>query len=373
MRRESDWRTRDNPLHLDLFECSSQSLSSSASSSTLDMALNDEENVRRRLSDYARPVLQRPVTRIHAPLARNANFRIDSHVMSMLPIFHGKPSEDPYRHVDDISQVCEINQIHNVLADVMKMKLFPATLRDRDKDWFLKLGKEFTSWTEMEEEFLRKYYSVGKTTSVRKAMREFTQGQSETFHEAWERLRDLTRECPHHGVSNHEITHIFYDGLGPQDRYLLDAAGDGTFMSKFEDEAMDLIEIVAENSHHNAKKPFRRDATPKGGLIDAKSVETGMFLEKIDKMTEVQNILLDRFHIRNGSEGLAPVALQEASPCAHCSRLDHVEMDCLIMEIQGQDMYRQDPPGGQIQQGRPNYQGTYPNYFNNPVYNPMQQ
>ena len=131
MRRESDWRTRDNPLHLDLFEHSSQSLSSSASSSTLDMALNDEGNVRRRLSDYARSVLQRPVTRIHAPLTRNANFRIDSHVMSMLPIFHGKPSEDPSRHVDELSQVCEINQIHNVSTDVMKMKLFPTTLRDR--------------------------------------------------------------------------------------------------------------------------------------------------------------------------------------------------------------------------------------------------
>ena len=114
MRRESDWRTRDNPLHLDLFERSSQSLSSSASSSTLDMALIDKGNVRRRLSDYARPVLQRPITRIHAPLARNANFRIDS---------HGKPSEDPNRHVDKLSQVCEINQIHNVSTDVMKMKL----------------------------------------------------------------------------------------------------------------------------------------------------------------------------------------------------------------------------------------------------------
>ena len=54
--------------------------------------------------------------------------------MSMLPIFHGKPSEDPYRHVDKLSQVREINQIHNASADVMKMKLFPATLRDRAKD-----------------------------------------------------------------------------------------------------------------------------------------------------------------------------------------------------------------------------------------------
>ena len=67
---------------------------------------------------------------------------------------------------------------------MIKMKLFPSTLRDRAKDWFLKLGKEFISWTEMEEEFLRKYYSIRKTTSVRKAIREFTQGSSETFHEA---------------------------------------------------------------------------------------------------------------------------------------------------------------------------------------------
>ena len=99
-----------------------------------------------------------------------------------------------------------------------------------------------------------------------------------------------------------------------------------------------------------------------------------MLLEKIDKMAKVHNLLLDWFHIRNGFEGLATVALQEASTCAHCSRLDHVEMDCRIMAIQGQGMYRQCPPGGQSQQGRPNYQVTYPTYFNNHVYhNPMQQ
>ena len=217
MRRRTAWRLQNNPLEIDLFERSSQSLDTTESDITetninvdpaepVEMARNDEENARKRLSDYARPVLKRPVTRIYAPLTGGANFRIDSHVMSMLPIFHGKPSEDPYRHVDELCQVCEINHLQNVLADTMKMKLFPATLRDRAKDWFLKLGKEFTSWTEMEEEFLRKYYSIGKTTSIRKAIHEFTQGTSETFHKAWERLRDLTRECPHHGVSNYELT-----------------------------------------------------------------------------------------------------------------------------------------------------------------------
>ena len=115
-------------------------------------------------------------------------------------------------------------------------------------------------------------------------------------------------------MSNHKLTQIFYDGLGPQDRYLLDAASGGTFMSKYEDDTMELIETMAENSHHNAAKPFGRGAMPK--MIDAKSAETGMLLERIDKMAEVQNLLLDRLNIHNGSEGLAPVSLQEASPCA---------------------------------------------------------
>ena len=199
------------------------------------------------------------------------------------------------------------------------------------------------------EKFLRKYYSVGKTTSVRKVIQEFTQGTSETFHEAWERLRDLTRECPHHGLSNHELMQIFYDGLGPRDRYPLDAASGGTFMSKYEDDTMELIEKVAENSHHNAAKPFGRGAMSK--TIDAKSAKMGMPLERIDKMAEVQNLLLDRLNIRNGFEGLAPVSVQEASPCATCSRFDHVELDCPVMAIQGQGMHRKGPSGGLTQQG----------------------
>ena len=86
-------------------------------------------------------------------------------------------------------------------------------------------------------------------------------------------------------MSNHKLIQIFYDGLGPQDRYLLDAASGGTFMSKYEDDAMELIETMTENSHHNAEKPFGRSAMPKS--IDAKLAETGMLLERIKKMIEV--------------------------------------------------------------------------------------
>ena len=107
----------------------------------------------------------------------------------------------------------------------------------------------------------------------------------------------------------------------------------------------------------------------KGNLIDAKSEETSMLLDKIDKIAEVQNLLLDRLNIHNGCEGLAPVSLQEASPCANCSRFDHIKLDCLIMAIKGQAMYRQGLSGGLSHQGRPSYLSSYLKYYNNPIFN----
>ena len=138
-------------------------------------------------------------------------------------------------------------------------------------------------------------------------------------------------------------------------------------MRKYKEDAMELIETVTNNSHHIAAKPFGRGAMPK--MIDAESAEIGMLLERIDKMAQVLNLLLDRLNIWNGSEGLAPISLQEASTCANCSRFYQIELDCPVMAIQGQNMFRQGPSGGPTQQGRPNYLGTYPSYYKTPIFN----
>ena len=103
-------------------------------------------------------------------------------------------------------------------------------------------------------------------------------------------------------MSKHELMQTIYDGLSQQDRYLLDATSGNTFMTKYDDDASELSKTMVENGHHNAAKPFRRGAMPKGQLINAKSTETGMLLERIDKMAEVQNVLLDRLNIRNNYE-----------------------------------------------------------------------
>ena len=329
------------------------------------------EIVRRRLNDYARLVVERQTTRVNAPVRRGANFKIDSHILGLLPTFHGLPSEDPYRHMDKFSQVCKFNQFHNVPSETVKMCFFPFTLKERVKEWFFTLGREFDSWRDMEDTFLRKYYSVGKTSAVRRAIREFSQGSGEVFYEAWERLRDLLRQYPHHGIPKHEITQIFYDGLGAPDRYLLDAASGGTFMSKYADEALELIELVAENSHHHAAKSFKRRSAPaKEGMLDAKAVETSMLLDKTKKLTDAHNLIMDSLKIRSSSDALAPVSHRDVSPCSHCSSFEHVELDCPVMEIQGPFLFRPNPTTypSLRQAGRSNYQNQGYASFHNPSY-----
>ena len=135
--------TTKNALYEDLFDTSVNSIALSEASSDPVPALATPARgelmdaplltkiVRRRLIDYARLVIQRQTTRVNAPLQRGANFKIDSHILGLLPTFHGLPSDDPYRHVDEFSQVCEFNQFHNVPSETAKMRFFPFTVKER--------------------------------------------------------------------------------------------------------------------------------------------------------------------------------------------------------------------------------------------------
>ena len=73
-------------------------------------------------------------------------------------------------------------------------------------------------------------------------------------------------------------------------------------MIKYESDAMELIETMVENNQYNATKPFGQGAMLRGHMIDTKSAETTMLLDRIHKMEDVQNLLLDRLNIRNDYE-----------------------------------------------------------------------
>nr|GEZ32604.1 reverse transcriptase domain-containing protein [Tanacetum cinerariifolium] len=64
---------------------------------------------------------------------------------------------------------------------------------------------------------------------------------NETFNEAWERFKDLLRQCPHHGFSELHQLDTFYNALNPNDQDVLDSAAGGNFLDKIPRECLSII------------------------------------------------------------------------------------------------------------------------------------
>nr|GEV01440.1 reverse transcriptase domain-containing protein [Tanacetum cinerariifolium] len=62
------------------------------------------------------------------------------------------------------------------------------------------------------------------------------------FNEAWERFKDLLRQCPHHGFSELHQLDKFYNALNPNDQDTLDSATGGNFLDKIPRECLSIIE-----------------------------------------------------------------------------------------------------------------------------------
>nr|GEU90440.1 hypothetical protein [Tanacetum cinerariifolium] len=65
---------------------------------------------------------------------------------------------------------------------------------------------------------------------------------NEMFNEAWERFKDLLRQCPHHGFSELHQLDTFYNALNPNDQDALYSAAGGNFLDKYPRECLSIIE-----------------------------------------------------------------------------------------------------------------------------------
>ncbi|KAL6350662.1 hypothetical protein AAG906_028114 [Vitis piasezkii] len=58
---------------------------------------------------------------------------IRPHIVPLLPTFHGMESENPYAHIKEFEEVCNTFQEGGASINLMRLKLFPFTLKDKAK------------------------------------------------------------------------------------------------------------------------------------------------------------------------------------------------------------------------------------------------
>ncbi|KAG7533277.1 Retrotransposon gag domain [Arabidopsis thaliana x Arabidopsis arenosa] len=221
------------------------------------------------------------------PPVQNNNFEIKSGLISMIQgnKFHGLPMEDPLDHLDNFDRLCSLTKINGVSEDGFKLRLFPFSLGDKAHQWEKTLPPDsITSWDDCKTAFLTKFFSNSRTARLRNEISSFTQKQSESICEAWERFKGYTIQCPHHGFKKASLLSTLYRGVLPKIRMLLDTASNGNFLNKDVEEGWELIENLAL-SDGNYNEDF--DRSNRGiGDPDAKHNK---------EMIQVLNDKLDKF------------------------------------------------------------------------------
>nr|GEY18332.1 retrovirus-related Pol polyprotein from transposon TNT 1-94 [Tanacetum cinerariifolium] len=90
--------------------------------------------------------------------------------------------------------------------------------------------------------FINQFFPPSKTTYLRNEITNFLQKPIETYNEAWERFKDLLRQCPHHGFLELHQLDTFYNVINPNDQDALDSAAGGIFLDKIPRECLSIIE-----------------------------------------------------------------------------------------------------------------------------------
>ncbi|RZC57951.1 hypothetical protein C5167_005246 [Papaver somniferum] len=200
------------------------------------------------LKDYMFPTRTNRASCIKLP-ATTANFEIKPSILQMIPIFLGKDDENPYFHIRDFEEICGTIRIKDLTDEVLKLKMFPFSLRDKAKTWMNNLPSEsIETWQELIVAFYMKFYPKHKTAAIRQKISASVQQEGESLYRFLERFNDLLSQCPHHGFDKMKLVQIIYDGLDYSTKTMVESMCAGEFTSKNVDAAFTFLEVIAEKS-----------------------------------------------------------------------------------------------------------------------------
>ena len=203
-------------------------------------------NAYRTMRDHIHP------PRVSAPsciIPPAEDVAVRPYLVPLLPTYHGMENENPYTHIRDFEEVCTTFKEGMMDMDLLKLKAFPLTLKDKAKIWLNSLRpRTIRNWAELQAEFLKKFFSTHKTNNLKRQIYTFTAHDGERFYQCWERFMETISACPHHGFDTWMLVNHFYDGMSPPMKQLLETMCGGNFLSKHPDEAIDFLNYVAETS-----------------------------------------------------------------------------------------------------------------------------
>nr|GEX66102.1 reverse transcriptase domain-containing protein [Tanacetum cinerariifolium] len=131
----------------------------------------------------------------------------------------------------------EVIVVPPILAERFELKHRAA------RRWFEKeLPHSILTWEDLVSKFINEFFPPSRTKNLRNEISNFQQWFDESFHEAWDRYKDLLRACPHHGFTKLHQLDTFYNALNPVDQDSLNSAAGGNLLERRTQDVLTIIE-----------------------------------------------------------------------------------------------------------------------------------
>ena len=179
------------------------------------------------------------------------------------------PFEDPNEHLGRFMRMANTVKLNGVRPYVIKLELFPFSLRDVAATWFdsLLVGSVNT-WEELVEAFMRRFFLPALIDERRGEIIVFKQGEDESLYTAWERFKRLLKRCLMHGIDLTTRVDIFYHAMNYTSKGIIDASCCGGFKRRSAEVARQVIEDLAKCNYKTPSESSKSSSRMRGnGLI----------------------------------------------------------------------------------------------------------
>ena len=168
------------------------------------------------MEDFWRPIIQEQYYAIRQPIVDANNFELKPALITVVQQhqFTGHPTEDPNEHLGRFLRMENTMKLNGVRPEVIKLHLFPFSLRDIVATWYASLPYgSVDTWEELVEAYLGRFFPPSLTFKRRRDIIVFQQGEDEILCIAWERFKRLLKRCPMHGIDLKTKMDIVYHAL----------------------------------------------------------------------------------------------------------------------------------------------------------------
>ena len=146
------------------------------------------------MEDFWRPVIQDEYSVVRQPAIDANNFELKPSLITMVQQnqLTGHLTEDPNEHLGRFLRMANTVKLNGVRPEVIKLQLFPFSLRDITAAWFDSLPYGYVNtWEELMEAYLSRFFPPSLTSERRGEITTFKQGEDESLYTAWERYKML--------------------------------------------------------------------------------------------------------------------------------------------------------------------------------------